>query len=121
MDFLTEIISLKRERLSRLKMERATAELRARALDVRSWARPHAFSTAIKTRAGINIIAEIKRASPSKGLIREDVSPAWMAKQYEAGGARAISVLTEEDRFRGSLDDLREVRRAVTLPLLRKD
>jgi indole-3-glycerol phosphate synthase len=121
MDFLTEIISLKRERLSRLKMERAPDELRAQALDVRSRARPHAFSSAIQDRAGINIIAEIKRASPSKGLIRDDVSPAWMAGQYEAGGARAISVLTEEDRFRGSLDDLREVRRAVALPLLRKD
>lgn len=121
MDFLTEIISLKRARLSRLKDECATDELRARALDVRSRAQPHALSVAIKDRPGINIIAEIKRASPSKGTIRDDVSPAWMAQQYEAGGAAAISVLTEEDRFRGSLDDLREVRRAVRLPLLRKD
>ncbi|HVG35977.1 MAG TPA: indole-3-glycerol phosphate synthase TrpC [Pyrinomonadaceae bacterium] len=121
MDFLTEIISLKRERLSQTKEQVATDELRARALDVRALAQPHAFSAAIKNRPGINIIAEIKRASPSKGLIREDVSPAWMAAQYEAGGATAISVLTEEDRFRGSLDDLREVRRAVRLPLLRKD
>jgi indole-3-glycerol phosphate synthase len=75
----------------------------------------------MKNRPGLNIIAEIKRASPSKGLIRDDVSPAWMAAQYEAGGAAAISVLTEEDRFRGSLDDLREVRSHVRLPLLRKD
>jgi len=121
MDFLTEIISLKRERLSRIKEQVTTEELRARALDVRSAARPHAFSASIRERPGINIIAEIKRASPSKGLIRDDVSPAWMAAQYEAGGAAAISVLTEEDRFCGSLDDLREVRRAVRLPLLRKD
>jgi indole-3-glycerol phosphate synthase len=121
MDFLTEIISLKRERLSRLKDECATDELRACALAVRSRAPPHALSAAIRDRPGINIIAEIKRASPSKGSIRDDVSPAWMARQYEAGGAAAISVLTEEDRFRGSLDDLREVRRAVRLPLLRKD
>jgi indole-3-glycerol phosphate synthase len=121
MDFLTEIISLKRERLSRIKEQIAMDELRARALDVRAGAGAHAFSAAIKERPGINIIAEIKRASPSKGLIREDVSPAWMAAQYAAGGATAISVLTEEDRFRGSLDDLIEVRRATGLPLLRKD
>jgi indole-3-glycerol phosphate synthase len=121
MDFLTEIISLKRERLSRLKEQVSTDELRARALDVRAGARAQAFSAAIKESPGINIIAEIKRASPSKGVIRDDVSPAWMASQYAAGGAAAISVLTEEDRFRGSLDDLREVRRAVRLPLLRKD
>lgn len=121
MDFLTEIISLKRERLRRIKEQVAIDELRARALDVRSAAKPHAFSAAIRERPGINIIAEIKRASPSKGLIRDDVSPARMAAQYEAGGAVAVSVLTEEDRFRGSLDDLNEVRRAVRLPLLRKD
>jgi indole-3-glycerol phosphate synthase len=121
MDFLTEIISLKREQLLRLKTEGAAAGLRERAFAVRERAQPHALSAAIRDRPGINIIAEIKRASPSKGSIRDDVSPAWMATQYEAGGARAISVLTEEDRFRGSLDDLREVRRAVSLPLLRKD
>lgn len=121
MDFLTEIISLKRERLRRSKEQGTTAELRSLALDVRSTARPHALSAAIRERPGINIIAEIKRASPSKGLIRDDVSPAGIAAQYETGGAAAISVLTEEDRFRGSLDDLREVRRATGLPLLRKD
>lgn len=122
MDFLTEIIGLKRERLrASMKDARAVDELRARAHDRRESAQPHALSSAIKNNPRVNIIAEIKRASPSKGTIRAEVEPTLIAQQYEAGGAAAISVLTEEDRFRGSLDDLRAVRRAVGLPLLRKD
>jgi indole-3-glycerol phosphate synthase len=69
----------------------------------------------------VNIIAEVKRASPSRGVIRAGVEPGRLARQYEAGGAAAISVLTEEDRFKGSLDDLRAVRAAVKVPVLRKD
>jgi indole-3-glycerol phosphate synthase len=122
MDFLAEIIELKRERLrSRLRDERATRELRARAHDARRSASPHRLRAALDERGRVNIISEIKRASPSKGTIRARVDPVWMARKYEAGGAAAISVLTEEDRFRGSLDDLRAVRGAVSLPLLRKD
>ncbi len=122
MDFLAEIIGLKRERLrSSMKDARTADELRARAQERRESAQPHALSVAIKDDLRINIIAEIKRASPSKGTIRVEIDPVLIARQYEAGGAAAISVLTEEDRFRGSLNDLREVRRAVRLPLLRKD
>lgn len=122
MDFLAEIISLKKERLrSSMRDARALDELRARAHDRRENAPSHALSAAIKNNRRVNIIAEIKRASPSKGTIRAEIDPVLIAQQYEAGGAAAISVLTEEDRFRGSLDDLREVRRAVRLPLLRKD
>src|SRR5699024_857215 len=69
----------------------------------------------------MNIIAEIKRASPSKGSINPDVDPVKQAKLYEANGAGAISVLTDETFFKGSLDDLRAVRQAVDLPLLCKD
>jgi indole-3-glycerol phosphate synthase len=69
----------------------------------------------------VNVIAEFKRASPSKGLIRGDVSAAEVARLYEAGGAAAISVLTEEDYFRGSLEDLREAAAGTRLPALRKD
>ncbi|HEX8137828.1 MAG TPA: indole-3-glycerol phosphate synthase TrpC [Pyrinomonadaceae bacterium] len=121
MDFLSEIISLKRERLARSKAERNADELRALAQDVRANAKQHALRAALSERASFNIIAEIKRASPSRGEIRAGVDPASLARQYEAGGAAAISVLTEEDCFRGSLDDLRAVRRSVSLPVLRKD
>ncbi|OOL29204.1 indole-3-glycerol phosphate synthase [Rhodococcus rhodochrous] len=70
---------------------------------------------------GIAVIAEVKRASPSKGALADITDPAELAKAYEAGGARAISVLTEQRRFQGSLDDLDAVRRAVRIPVLRKD
>ncbi len=68
-----------------------------------------------------NIIAEVKHRSPSKGVIREDFNPVAIARSYENAGAAAISVLTEEEFFGGSLDYLRTVREAVSLPLLRKD
>ncbi len=67
------------------------------------------------------MIAEIKRASPSKGVLRGDVDVVELARKYERGGAAAVSVLTEEEFFRGTLEDLRAVRRAVGLRLLRKD
>lgn len=69
----------------------------------------------------IQVIAEIKRASPSKGDLAPIPDPAALAKVYELGGASAISVLTEERRFKGSLDDLYAVRNAVSIPVLRKD
>lgn len=69
----------------------------------------------------VKIIAEIKRASPSKGSLASIINPAALATSYAAGGASAISVLTEERKFLGSLDDLRSVRAAVDIPLLRKD
>ncbi len=70
---------------------------------------------------GPHIIAEVKRASPSKGPLADIPEPASLAARYQSGGASAISVLTEERRFLGSLDDLRAVRAAVSLPVLRKD
>jgi len=70
---------------------------------------------------GLSVIAEVKRRSPSKGDLAEIADPAALAAQYAAGGAAAISVLTERRRFNGTLDDLRSVRAAVETPLLRKD
>ncbi|SHY05942.1 Indole-3-glycerol phosphate synthase TrpC [Mycobacteroides abscessus subsp. abscessus] len=70
---------------------------------------------------GIAVIAEVKRASPSRGALAEISDPAELAKAYEDGGARIISVLTEGRRFNGSLDDLDSVRAAVSVPVLRKD
>lgn len=69
----------------------------------------------------VGIIAEIKRASPSKGPLAEIADPVWLAREYEAGGASAISVLTESRQFNGSLDDLERVSTAVDIPVLRKD
>ena len=80
-----------------------------------------ALLIALGDTSQVNIIAEFKRRSPSKGEIRGDVDPAAMARSYQAGGARAVSVLTEQDFFSGSLDDLIKVRQAVSLPILRKD
>ncbi len=104
MNVLSEIIAKKRERVREAKTS----------------ARPHAFRSALQ-RDGINIIAEFKRRSPSKGMIREGANPIEVARAYQAGGAVAMSVLTEEDYFAGSLDDLRQVRSTVDLPVLRKD
>jgi indole-3-glycerol phosphate synthase len=70
---------------------------------------------------GVSVIAEVKRSSPSKGALATISDPAALAAQYEAGGAAAISVLTEERRFGGTLDDLVRVRLAVSVPVLRKD
>jgi indole-3-glycerol phosphate synthase len=70
---------------------------------------------------GVAVIAEIKRRSPSKGALAENLSPAELAGHYQAGGARVVSVLTEERRFGGSLADLDAVRSAVSIPVLRKD
>ena len=70
---------------------------------------------------GVSVIAEVKRASPSVGAIAPIKDPAALAREYEAGGAATISVLTERRRFGGTLNDLREVRAAVDVPVLRKD
>jgi indole-3-glycerol phosphate synthase len=70
---------------------------------------------------GIGVIAEVKRASPSRGKLAAIADPAKLARAYEEGGARIVSVLTEQRRFRGSLDDLDAVRATVSIPLLRKD
>ncbi|WP_027502034.1 indole-3-glycerol phosphate synthase TrpC [Rhodococcus sp. UNC363MFTsu5.1] len=85
-------------------------------------AAPAALDAAAALRAsGIGVIAEVKRASPSKGVLSDITDPAELAVAYQQGGARVISVLTEERRFNGSLADLDAVRAAVTIPVLRKD
>ena len=81
---------------------------------------PRDFSSAI-THDGINIIAELKKSSPSKGLLREEYAPAVLASGFESAGGAALSVLTEEDFFHGSLADLKEASRVTKIPILRKD
>jgi indole-3-glycerol phosphate synthase len=81
---------------------------------------PPSFRSAIAA-PGVSLIAEVKRASPSKGPIRPDLEVVSLVQSYERAGARAVSVLTEEDFFKGSLDDLREAAAVTSLPVLRKD
>jgi indole-3-glycerol phosphate synthase len=82
---------------------------------------PRDFRSAIRRSEGINLIAEIKRASPLKGVLRERLNPAELAASYESAGASAISVITEEDFFLGAPGYIGEARSAVALPVLRKD
>lgn len=114
---LDDIVQATRESLARRKKERPIAQLE-HALQQRGEGRP--FQEAL-SHPGTSLIAEHKRRSPSAGVIREGATVTEIVKAYEAGGAAAISVLTEEQHFGGSLDDLIEARRATNLPILRKD
>jgi indole-3-glycerol phosphate synthase len=120
-DFLSKIIERKRERLAEARAARPLEEVRREAFAARATARRHALRGAFEEAGRVNVIAEFKRASPSKGEIRAGASAAGTARAYERGGAAAVSVLTEEDYFRGSLRDLAEVKAATRLPVLRKD
>ena len=120
-DFLNRIIETKRVRLEASRAARPLDEARREAFAARAGARPHALRAALADAGRVNVIAEFKRASPSKGEIRAGASAAETARAYERGGAAAVSVLTEEDYFRGSLRDLAEVKGAAGLPVLRKD
>jgi len=85
---------------------------------------PRGFAAALDSRIGAGdaaVIAEVKKASPSKGVLREDFRPADIARSYQAGGASCLSVLTDVDFFQGSDDDLRQARAACALPVIRKD
>lgn len=119
--FLEEIFDLKRRRVAEAKKNFDAAELQETARAARQKSEPHPLRQALQDQNRINIIAEIKRASPSKGVINDRIDVAETARSYEAGGACAISVLTEEDKFQGSLEDLRTARANASLPILRKD
>jgi indole-3-glycerol phosphate synthase len=119
---LSEILDRKREVVARLQTDPAAVEFRDRALAVRANATPHRLLRALESNSsGVNIIAEFKRRSPSVGTIRSDLSATDIATRYERGGACAISVLTDEKYFGGSILDLGAIRASTTLPLLRKD
>lgn len=120
MNVLSEIMAKKQERVTAAKEVVSLDEMRRLASEARGSAKPHALLDALR-RDGVNIIAEFKRRSPSKGMIRGDADVTGIARSYAAGGAVAMSVLTEEDYFAGSLDDLRTVKATVDLPVLRKD
>lgn len=118
---LDKIFAAKKLRVNAAKAVVDPALLQDSALARRSTSQNFRLRSALEPKGKLSIIAEFKKASPSKGVINESVDAAAVARQYEAGGATAISVLTEEDFFKGSLDDLRAVRAAVDLPILRKD
>jgi indole-3-glycerol phosphate synthase/phosphoribosylanthranilate isomerase len=121
MDFLSDILQVKRQRVAAAKARQPLEQVRELAKAIRSGREPHALARALNDSSRPNIIAEFKRRSPSKGQINEHAEPQTVAQMYEAGGAAAISVLTEEDYFDGSLHDLRRIRTATSLPILRKD
>ncbi len=121
LDFLAAVVESKRARLTIAKRDLPLASLRATACEARSGAQRQALRNALNNDNRIKVIAEVKRASPSKGELGLDVTAAEMARAYRRAGAAAVSVLTEEDYFRGSLEDLRAVRHSVSLPVLRKD
>jgi indole-3-glycerol phosphate synthase len=120
-NFLAEIIGRKRLRVEAARSAVPIEEMAQRAWAARNGAAPRPLGAALRRGRGLNVIAEFKRASPSKGLIRAGASAAEFAAMYAEGGAIGLSILTEEDGFRGSLADLRAARAAVSLPLLRKD
>jgi len=121
-DFLSAIIARKRHTVAELHANCEVTALRAEALKCREEAAPHRLRDALQTASpSIKIIAEFKRISPSRGLIRAGLSPAEAAHAYERGGACAISVLTDEEYFGGSIDDLIVMRANTGLPILRKD
>jgi indole-3-glycerol phosphate synthase len=119
---LSEILDRKRKVVARLQADRASRDFRDRALALRTNATPHRLLSALESNPkGVNIIAEFKRRSPSAGTIRKDLSANDVATRYERGGACAISVLTDEQYFGGSISDLQAIRASTVLPLLRKD
>ncbi|MGD0911108.1 MAG: indole-3-glycerol phosphate synthase TrpC [Terracidiphilus sp.] len=117
--FLSTIVASTRSIVAASKMSVSLADLERRATQHH----PRGWAAALRRAAehGPAVIAEVKKASPSKGLIRADFDPAWIARRYRAGGATALSVLTDEPYFQGSLRNLELASTAVPLPCLRKD
>jgi len=117
-DFLERIVARKRREIAELQRR---PETQVWAEQARSAPTPPSFYDALAKKGRIRLIAEIKRASPSAGELRNIPAPAELANIYVNAGADAVSVLTDRDFFHGDIDDLRTVKRAVAAPLLRKD
>jgi indole-3-glycerol phosphate synthase len=117
--FLSTIVASTRSIVAASKARTSLADLERRSAQHH----PRGWAAALRRQSALGpaIIAEVKKASPSKGLIRADFDPAWIARRYRAGGAAALSVLTDEPYFQGSLRNLELASAAVPLPCLRKD
>lgn len=115
---LRKIVEKKRQEVEQAKLLRPLRELQSQASAAPA---PKDFLKAVQGHPEIRLIAEVKKASPSKGVIRQDFDPVAIAKAYESAGAAALSVLTDEHFFQGHLEYLREIRKQVSLPILRKD
>ncbi len=117
-DVLKKIAAYKADEVAALRQDCTIEELRDIA---QSLPRPRSFAKAIQNASGPALICEVKKASPSKGIIREDFDPVAIARSYEEGGAACLSVLTDGPGFQGSNAIFKQVRGATNLPLLRKD
>lgn len=123
-DILQRIVAVKRDEVTAAKARRSLASLRAEAESDEARRGLRGFEPALRAKVAAGraaVIAEVKKASPSKGVLREHFVPAEIAASYEAGGAACLSVLTDERFFQGSAAFLRQARSACTLPVLRKD
>lgn len=121
MNILETIVAQKRVELESLPAGPVTVQHLREALALRGGVRDFYGALATAKRGGMGLIAEVKKASPSAGIISPDFDAVRIAKRYEAAGASCLSVLTDVRFFQGSLEYLRSIRAAVTLPLLRKD
>jgi indole-3-glycerol phosphate synthase len=121
-NILSQILDRKRQAVARLRADPSSRDFRERALEIRTNAAPHGLLRALEADPRrLKIIAEFKRRSPSAGTIRDDLAIGKIVRCYKRGGACAISVLTDEEYFGGSIVDLCTARSNTNLPLLRKD
>ena len=121
MTILDQIVADKRAEVARLAKREVTADLLREKIAARGGVRPFRKALLHPRFGHLGLIAEVKKASPSAGVICPNLDPASMAKAYESGGASCLSVLTDRKYFQGSLHDLKAVRETSKLPLLRKD